>query len=72
MYLRGSYVFFGGFSTDIIAMLDAKSFKWSKIGKLNTQRKYHGVIKIGDTVFVVGDHQGYGFVVFFLVRPLCF
>ena len=72
VYLKGSYVFFGGYGTDIIAKLDGKSFKWSKIGKLNTQRKHHGAIMIGDTVFIVGDHQGYGFVVFVLVRPLCF
>ena len=65
VYLQGSYVFFGGYGTDIIAKLDGKSFKWSKIGKLNTQRKHHGAIIIGDTVFIVGAHQGYGFVVVF-------
>ena len=65
VYIRGSYVFFGGYFTDIIAKLDGKSFKWSKIGKLNDIRKHHGAIMIGDTVFVVGNRVGYGFVVFF-------
>ena len=61
LYLHGSYVFFGGRNTDIIAKLDGKSYKWSKLGKLKTTRPNSGVILVGDTVFVVGGKNGYGF-----------
>ena len=58
LYLQGNYVFFGGLNTDIIAKLDGKSYKWTKLGKLNTIRANFGAILVGDTVFVVGGKDG--------------
>ena len=66
LYLQGSYVFFGCLNTDIIAKLDGKSYKWSKLGKLATTRANFGAIVLSDTVFVVGGQKyingfGYGY-----------
>ena len=58
LYLQGSYIFFGGLNTDIIAKLDGKLYKWSKLGKLSTTRVNFGAILVGDTVFVVGGKDG--------------
>ena len=60
VYYNDVFLFFGGLNTDIIAGLDGKSYQWKKAGKLNTIRYDFGVIRIGNTAFVVGG-DGYSF-----------
>ena len=65
LYFNGVFLFFGGLDIETIAELNGQSYQWRKVGKINTVRRNHGVIRIGNAVFVVGG-DGYSLTVLLL------
>lgn len=61
IFAQETFFLFGGWTdlgpTDVIAKLDATTFQWSMVGRLNAVRYYHGAIAVDDVIFIIG---GYG------------
>lgn len=60
VFHAGYHYFFGGYSSgylDSILRLNGTSWTWSKIGHLNSSRRAHGVILVGNTFMVVGGYE---------------
>ena len=54
IYNGGHHYYFGGDGYDTILALQENTWNWSNAGKMNSARKYHGVILVGDRFMVIG------------------
>ena len=59
-FYDGNFYYFGGFNSgalDSILCLNADSWTWSNVGKLNSARFGHGVILVDNKFMVIGGES---------------